>query len=330
MRHSRDADALYRDAARLLGTATRAALIAAPPHSGIKVQGEFEVHQWTEAHLYRAFSGGVPCVLKFPARSALAEHELRVYESVVDERRRHLVQVELVSFLNLPHGHASPSLALKLPPYASALSACRRGPDLVDVFNTAAKAALLGLEALHSAGLCHLDVKPGNLFIDVEGACFLGDYGAALLQGAGVQRTTEAFLPREFAVLQAQQLLTARPAVDFGMLACTLVHLMDAAAPASPSLVGHSVPRARHQRDCSSPPRCHGVRAAGQPGHHADREGSETVRRAAVGDGGGIESMRRKLWLWSVGRTGAAVASCSVSGRERTMNGWLNRNRWRS
>ena len=284
VRHSRDADALYRDAARLLGTATRAALIAAPPHSGIKVQGEFEVQEWTEAHLYRAFSGGVPCVLKFPARTSMAEHELRVYESVTDERRRHLVQVELVSFLNLPHGHASPSLALKLPPYASALSACRRGSDLVDVFNTAAKAALLGLEALHSAGLCHLDVKPGNLFIDVEGACFLGDYDAALLQGAGVQRTTEAFLPREFAVLQAQQLLTARPAVDFGMLACTLVHLMDAAAPASPSLsdilyraraISETAPVRRVVMEC--------VRRA-QPGHHAGREGSETVRRAAVGD----------------------------------------------
>ena len=69
--------------------------------------------------------------------------------------------------------------------YLSTLQTYPRGPALVDTFSTAADAVINGLEAIHSAGLCHLDVKPGNIFVDPVGACFLGDYDAVLHCGRG-------------------------------------------------------------------------------------------------------------------------------------------------
>jgi serine/threonine protein kinase len=233
---SEDADDLYREAATTLGTSTKAVIIAAHLTSNIHINSEFTVSQWTEAHFYRAWASGVPCILKFPHQSAVAEHEFQVYQSIIDERKRHLVKVELLTFDNMPVRHANQRSALKMTQYVSTLSSCARGPTLTDTFNTAANAVFHGLEAIHSAGLCHLDVKPGNIFVDSAGACFLGDYDAVAHQGAEVRRTTEAFLPREFAVLRSRHLLIATPAVDFSMLACTLIHLLDASAPASPSL----------------------------------------------------------------------------------------------
>ena len=233
---SEEADELYREAATTLGTSTKGIINAAHQTSNIKINSEFTVAQWTEAHFYRAWASGVPCILKFPQQSTVAEHEFQVYQSIIDERKRHLVKVELLTFDNMPVRHANQRSALKMTQYVSTLSSCARGPDLVDTFNTAANAVFHGLEAVHSAGLCHLDVKPGNIFVDSAGACFLGDYDAAVHQGAEVRRTTDAFLPREFAVLRSRHLLIATPAVDFSMLACTLIHLFDASAPASPSL----------------------------------------------------------------------------------------------
>ena len=230
------ADELYRDAATTLGTSTKATIIAAHQTSNIRINSEFVVPQWTEAHFYRAWASGIPCILKFPHQSKVAEHEFHVYQSILDERKRHLVKIELLTFDLMPVRHANQRMALKMVQYVSTLSSCARGPDLIDTFNTAAHAVFLGLEAIHSANLCHLDVKPGNVFVDSAGACFLGDYDAAAPKGAEVRRTTEAFLPREFALLRSRHLLIASPAVDFGMLACTLIHLLDASVSASPSL----------------------------------------------------------------------------------------------
>ena len=36
------------------------------------------------------------------SESHLAQHELQVYHSIVDERKRHLVMVELLHFDNMP------------------------------------------------------------------------------------------------------------------------------------------------------------------------------------------------------------------------------------
>lgn len=39
-----------------------------------------------------------------------------------------------------------------------------------------------GLAHLHSAGVLHLDVKPGNVFADSNGGLRLGDFGLAVLR----------------------------------------------------------------------------------------------------------------------------------------------------
>ncbi len=39
-----------------------------------------------------------------------------------------------------------------------------------------------GLAFLHAAGVLHLDVKPGNVFVDAAGGLRLGDFGLAVLR----------------------------------------------------------------------------------------------------------------------------------------------------
>jgi hypothetical protein len=51
------------------------------------------------------------------------------------------------------------------------------------------------LDCLHKAGLAHLDVKPSNIFVDLDGACFLGDFGSVRPLGSRVSSTTPEFLP---------------------------------------------------------------------------------------------------------------------------------------
>ncbi len=165
----------------------------------------------------------------------MAQLEYKVYVKITDPRKRHLVHIEIIEFTNLPIRHLNQNYALKMSHYTSTLQSCARGPELTTLFEHIAVAIFEGLHAIHAAEYCHLDVKPGNIFIDSNGRSFLGDYDAALNPGQIVTRTTPTFLPREMAILKARNRLVATPAVDFGMLACTLLFMYDVDFSASPS-----------------------------------------------------------------------------------------------
>lgn len=232
--NEQDALEIYQDAQRTFGTSTKNNIIAT--HGDLKINGEFDIPQESSSVFYIAWAAGVPCILKFPENAAVAYHEFNVYAQITDPRKRNLVDLELVEFSNLPPRHVSQSCALKMPRYTSTLQSCAQGLELSILFQRAAIAVYDGLCAIHTANYCHLDVKPGNIFIDSNGAIFLGDFDAALSEGQTVNRTTPTFLPQEMAILQARGLLTASSAVDFGMLACTLMYMLDASYCSSPSV----------------------------------------------------------------------------------------------
>jgi serine/threonine protein kinase len=173
--------------------------------------------------------------LKFPESASTAHHEYKVYTSITDVRKQNLVHLEIIEFSNLPPRHASQNCALKMPRYTSTLQSCAQDPELGTLFEHVALSVFDGLCAMHTTEYCHLDVKPGNIFIDSNGGVFLGDFDAALIVGQAVDRTTPTFLPRELAILKAKGLLIASPVIDFGMLACTLMYMLDAKYLSSPS-----------------------------------------------------------------------------------------------
>lgn len=231
----KDALELYRDAERTFGTSTKRNIIATQGLD-LKINGEFEISQQSASVFYIAWDAGVPCILKFPESASMAQLEYKVYVEITDPRKQYLVHIELIRFTNLPMRHLNQNYALKMSHYTSTLQSCARGPELCTLFEHVAVSIFEGLHAIHAAEYCHLDVKPGNIFIDSQGRSFLGDYDAALNPGQIVTRTTPTFLPREMAILQARNRLVATPAVDFGMLACTLLFMYDANISASPSM----------------------------------------------------------------------------------------------
>jgi serine/threonine protein kinase len=75
---------------------------------------------------------------------------------------------------------------------------------------------------MHKAGMCHVDVKSGNIFLDIQGGAFLGDYGSTVPHNS---------IPHEASIAThwpsnlnyAATPMTA--ALDYYLLAVTLLEL---------------------------------------------------------------------------------------------------------
>ena len=139
MQDSEDADELYGAAATTLGTSTKATIVEGYRNLKLHIDSELIVRYEALARFYRARTCGVPCMLRFPRQPTLSEHEYHVYLSIVNERKRHLVKVELLTFDNMPVRHANQRSALKMAWYVTTLSSCARGPGLADLFSTGAQ-----------------------------------------------------------------------------------------------------------------------------------------------------------------------------------------------
>lgn len=83
------------------------------------------------------------------------------------------------------------------------------------------------LNTLHAVRIVHLDVKPGNIFVDMSGDFFLGDFGSARVTGGfGFDTpTTWDFMPSDIAY---SSLSSSNSGIthDKWMLATTMAYMM--------------------------------------------------------------------------------------------------------
>jgi hypothetical protein len=242
---------LYKAAADRLGSSTKRAVTSVDPKVNIVIDGIF-VAKSTSSVFYYAYDAGKPCLLKISKKSegvGSLTKESEVYKAVEknaatknlpDHWRQSLVRVELVQLLkNKPNEPPQPVTALKSPVFVGTLADCPSDPRLAQLYSNAGESVIRALELLHSSGIVHCDVKPDNIFVDSTGQCLLGDYDAAEALNSPVVRSTSAFLPEPFrSRFEKGQpaKLFATPAVDFAMLACTLLSCLGWDVKGSPSL----------------------------------------------------------------------------------------------
>ncbi|MDO9333047.1 MAG: hypothetical protein Q7T57_00785 [Dehalococcoidales bacterium] len=223
---------VYQWAAGLLGSSTKQHIVATDPTLMLSINGLFEeaCDQSESSTFYRAWIKGALCLLKMPKSGSVARREAEVYNAVAAHHsgKQHLVPVTLLQLQLTSAGSVHTSTlpsdtALRMEMYLHTLAVIpREVAGLHAQLLSAGRSVYSALQALHASGFAHLDVKPSNIFVDGRGACFLGDYDAALRLDEPVGRTTDSYLPAEFAAMLRQTMLPACPAVDFAMLALTL------------------------------------------------------------------------------------------------------------
>ena len=82
-----------------------------------------------------------------------------------------------------------------------------------------------GLSLLHKAGVAHLDIKPGNIFIDQDFNPHIGDFGdLSPLTETSVRYGTDSFLPPE--AYQEDGMIPCGPAIDVYGFGCTLFQII--------------------------------------------------------------------------------------------------------
>ncbi|GIL77537.1 hypothetical protein Vretimale_2937 [Volvox reticuliferus] len=132
-----------------------------------------------------------------------------------------LVPVRIVTF-EIGINHVS--VVGRAPGLYAALCMPRYVSSLRSMVQLSAAAVLAGgrrmvaaLEWIHDKQYIHMDVKADNIFVDMEGRWWLGDFGSTVRKGSPVTSTTTWFAPRK--VLD----LPAEPQYDWHMLAVALV-----------------------------------------------------------------------------------------------------------
>lgn len=78
------------------------------------------------------------------------------------------------------------------------------------------------LDWLHAHELSHMDVKPGNIFIDSANNCLLSDFGSVQKFGATTMQVTESFVPRD-----VPKPYRASAKFDYVMLGMTVYSLIN-------------------------------------------------------------------------------------------------------
>ena len=112
----------------------------------------------------------------------------------------------------------------------------KRGPLRENEVREVARQLFSALDAVHGAGLYHLDIKPGNIMIDAKGKCTLIDFGASK-QMSAMERTSlsasgMAFTPGYAPIEQeGQRTKSIGPWTDFYAIGATLFNLLTAQRP---------------------------------------------------------------------------------------------------
>lgn len=224
---------LYFEAALLPRSATESVL----QEKGISVAGIFRGSDPSRAVLLQAHENGVPRIIKVATAESI-RREWEVFSAVSStcslDAETYLVNLRLLQFesaeieLGDYEGgdsfHPTTRCGLLMKHYQGTLGQCKISLP-VEVLLSYGKCLLKALSTLHQAGFCHLDVKPSNVFL-FEGACYLGDYGAAVKTGDPIREHTTKYYPTDGD-------FEAKQETDMYLLAVTLLELFGTISRAS-------------------------------------------------------------------------------------------------
>lgn len=221
----RDADAavdIYYTASRIPRTATEIVL----RNKGISVAQPFQASDPAKAVLLHAFRDGFPMILKVSTPASI-RNEVKVMNALEKhglDDNSHLVFIEEVEFESgsvecaaaLSGNHANTRSGLLMKHFQTTLAQCRI-PLSENVLLNYGRQIEVAIKFLHSAGICHLDIKPSNIFL-FERNCYLGDYGAAKQVGEEIHEISRNYYPSDLPIV-------AETKTDFLLLAKTMLEL---------------------------------------------------------------------------------------------------------
>ena len=136
---------------------------------------------------YRAWDtqAGVPVVVKMPQREIWRDREMMARFSREIEAMRAVLHESIVPITDSGADEGCPFVAMRFLPGGSLAEyrrrddegrAIRNPPGMLHFWLPGVAAAL---DHIHSKGMLHRDVKPGNVFLDGFLQPFLGDFGIA-------------------------------------------------------------------------------------------------------------------------------------------------------
>jgi Protein kinase domain len=223
---------LYFEAALLLRSATRDVL----QQQGITVAGVYRGSDPSKAVLLHACEKGVPRTLKIATEKSIL-HEYQVWSAVEatgQQTKAYLVPLEKVHFesaaieigdISCGSSSCPPVRCGLLMKYYQGTLAQSHIPLPVEILLRYGQYLHKAVSTLHQAGCCHLDIKPSNIFL-FEGACYLGDYGAAARIGDPIHERTIKYYPKDGD-------FEAKEETDMYLLAVTLLEMFGTISQAS-------------------------------------------------------------------------------------------------
>jgi serine/threonine protein kinase len=130
--------------------------------------------------------------------------------------------------MSLPRGSSGPRIALELMAHGSVADILKQvavgeTPEFWTHTNVAKiiVGMILGLIHIHSKGIFHRDLKPGNLLIGSDGLVRIGDFGSARLIDCGQTTTTNGVQTLIYAAPEILSKLPQSPKIDvysFGLV----------------------------------------------------------------------------------------------------------------
>lgn len=164
-----------------------------PP--GTRINNRYEVEQRLgpsgQAEVYVAkdlYEGGHPVALKL----MVTFPQGRTWFEAQALRRLQDPHILPIRNAEIDSASSQPFIVTELATHGTTGVALEeRGPRGLDVDDVVRwmQQACRGIARAHDASLVHNDLKPGNLFLNAQGECLVGDFGAATLIAAGATTT---------------------------------------------------------------------------------------------------------------------------------------------
>jgi serine/threonine protein kinase len=175
---------LYNDVVQIPWSQTRAEVLT---ESNVTIDGIMPIAGAQTATFHYAFDNNIPKVLKIPMTQAKVNRECAMYEELGTHAETCSLALVPVRKLKLRgtvrDNRYSPEKLVEqgilMPPYwctVGDIPTPASATRALSVFERVSPA----LQYLHQHGWIHGDVKPANIFLDVAGHAWLGDYGTSI------------------------------------------------------------------------------------------------------------------------------------------------------